>query len=99
MQVSVLIEPLNGRGYRARGGEPFGISAEGVTRDEALAKLQAALETRLRDGAEVVTLEVGSEAKPWMKFAGIFKDDPYFTEVAEIIAENRRAMDNDPNIP
>ncbi len=99
MKVAVLIEPLNGSGYRARGGEPFGISAEGVTREEALAKLQAALEMRLRDGGEVVTLEVGTEAKPWMKFAGIFKDDPYFKEVVQIIAENRRAMDNDPNIP
>ena len=37
MQVSVLIEPLNGSGYRARGGEPFGISVEGVTAKEALA--------------------------------------------------------------
>jgi hypothetical protein len=36
MQVSVLIERVPGNGYRAKGGEPFGLSAEGATRDESL---------------------------------------------------------------
>jgi hypothetical protein len=36
MQVSVLIERVPGNGYRAKGGEPFCLSAEGATRDEAL---------------------------------------------------------------
>jgi len=29
----------------------------------------------------------------------MFKDDPDFEEVVEIIAENRRQMDEDPTIP
>ena len=36
---------------------------------------------------------------PWLPFAGMFKDDPDFQEVVEIIAENRRKMDEDPSIP
>jgi hypothetical protein len=99
MEVAVLIEPLDGSGYRARSAEPFGISAEGPTREAALASLQKELEARLRSGAEIVTLQVGIEANPWVEFAGMFKDDPDFKEVVEIIAENRRAMDGDPDVP
>src|SRR5438874_195671 len=40
MQISVLIEPVPGNGYRAKGGEPFALSAEGATRGEALARLR-----------------------------------------------------------
>ena len=52
-----------------------------------------------RRGAEVVTVEVGSAPNPWLQFAGMFKDDPDFQEVVEIMAENRRIMDEDPTIP
>ncbi len=99
MQMSVLVEPLKGNGFRARGAEPFAFSAEGATREEALAKLKAAVEARLRAGAEIVTLQVGSEPHPWLEFAGMFKDDPDFKDVMQIMAENRRKMDKDPNVP
>jgi hypothetical protein len=36
---------------------------------------------------------------PWVEFAGMFKDDPYFDEVIDIMAENRRKMDADPDVP
>ena len=39
MRISVLIEPVPGNGYRAMGGEPLGLVAEGATRDMALQKL------------------------------------------------------------
>src|SRR6266851_4778870 len=99
MQMSVLVEPVKGNGYRARGAEPFAVCAEGETREEALAKLKALVEARLRDGAEIVTVQVGHEPNPWLEFGGMFKDDPDFKEVVEIIAENRRKMDEDPNVP
>jgi hypothetical protein len=41
MQIPVLVERVKGNGYRARGTEPFAISAKGSTREEALAKLDA----------------------------------------------------------
>ena len=36
MQIPVLIEPIAGNGYRARGGEPLAVVVEAPTRAEAL---------------------------------------------------------------
>jgi hypothetical protein len=99
MQVSVLVERVAGDGYRAQVAEPFGFSADGATRDEAVAKVQQLCQARLVGGAEVVTVDVGSPEHPWLPFAGMFKDDPDFQEVVEIMAENRRQMDKDSTVP
>ena len=32
MQISVLVEPVAGNGYRAKGAAPFGFSAEGAAK-------------------------------------------------------------------
>jgi hypothetical protein len=93
MQIPVLIETIAGNGYRAKSGEPLPLSAEAATRESALAKLKAQLQARFRNGAELVPLEVSPEPHPLAEFAGMFKDDPYFEEVLEIMAENRRKMD------
>src|SRR5690348_5928209 len=47
MRISVLIEPVPGNGYRARGGEPLGLIAEGATRDKALQKLRELIDERV----------------------------------------------------
>jgi hypothetical protein len=101
VQIPILIEPVAGNGFRSRGGEPFALSAEGATREEVLAKLQQQLQSRLRNGTEVVSLDMkeGVVTNPWVEFAGMFKDDPYFDEWQQAIAENRRKMDEDPEIP
>lgn len=96
MQIPVLIERIADNGYRA---EPLGFRAEGTTQEEALAKLKEQIQVRLRAGATLVPLEVSAEQHPLAKFAGLFKDDSDFQEVQEIIAENRRQMDADPDIP
>ena len=98
MQIPILIEPVAGNGYRARGAEPFALSAEGATRAEALAKLRAQLEARMKAG-EIVPLDIPSEPHPLVEFAGMFKDDPDFEDVIQIMAENRRRMDADPDVP
>jgi hypothetical protein len=98
MQVSVLIEPLKGNGYRAKGSNPFPVSARGSTREEALAKLRAKIQAKLKNGTELVALELGPQPHPWMEFAGMFKDDPYFDEVVKIMAENRKRMNEDPDV-
>ena len=41
MQINVLVEPMNGKGFRATGSAPFDIVAEGTTREEALASLNS----------------------------------------------------------
>jgi predicted RNase H-like HicB family nuclease len=101
VEIPVLIEPVAGNGYRAKSGEPLPLAAEGATRDEALRKLRELLQERLHAGAEVAALEVPgpSVPNPWVEFAGMFKDDPYFDEFVEAMAENRRKMDADPDVP
>lgn len=98
MQIPVLIEPIAHNGYRARGIEPFAISAKGATREEALAKLRAKIEKRLKKGAEIVGLEVsGASTHPWMEFAGMFKGDPWIEDWKRSIEEYRKQVDEDPD--
>ncbi len=97
MQIPVLVERVKGNGYRARGTEPFAVSAKGSTREEALAKLWAKIQGRLKNGTEIVGLEVGPQPHPLAEFAGMFKDDPLFEDVLKAIAEYRRQVDNDPD--
>jgi predicted RNase H-like HicB family nuclease len=97
MQIPVLIERVKGNGYRARGTEPFAVSAKGSTREEALAKLRAKIETRLKKGSELVGLDIGPQPHPWMKFAGMFKDDPWTEDWVQSMAEYRQQVEDDPN--
>src|SRR4051812_49256970 len=100
MQIPVLVEKLKGNGYRARGTEPFALSARGATREEALAKLRPKIEGRLKNGTELVGLEVASQPHPLAKFAGMYsRDNPLIQEWIQIMAENRRKMDEDPDVP
>jgi predicted RNase H-like HicB family nuclease len=99
VKIPILIEPIAGDGYRARGGEPFAVVVEARTRDEALAKLKEQLQTRLRNGAEIVPLELGPETHPLAEFVGMFKDDPMLGEWKEAMAEYRRKIDANPDLP
>lgn len=95
MQISVLVEPLNGKGFRATGCEPFGITAEGATREEALNRLRSQVQARLSGGAEIVALEVTPAEHPLMKFAGMFKDDPLIEEWKQAMADYRDQVEKD----
>lgn len=99
MQIPVLVERTARNGYRAQGMEPFAISAKGATREEALAKLRAKIEKRLKKGAELVGLEIGTPpaSDPWMEFAGMFKNDPWIEDWKRSIEEYRRQVDEDPD--
>ena len=97
MQIPVLVERVKGNGYRARGKDPFAVSAKGATREEALARLRAKIQTRLKNGTEIVGLEVGPQPHPLAEFAGMFKDDPLFDDWQKAIAEYRRQVDDDPD--
>ncbi len=88
---------MKGNGYRARGAEPLAISARGATREEALAKLHAKIQSRLKNGTELIGLEVGPQPHPLAEFAGMFKDDPLFEDWQKAIQEYRREVDNDPD--
>src|SRR5438105_3876204 len=99
MKIPILIEPIAGNGYRAHGGEPFAVVVEAPTRDEALAKLKEQLQDRLRNGAEIVSLELAPEPHPLALFVGMFKDDPMLHEWKDAMAEYRATIDREPDLP
>ncbi|MEH2373495.1 type II toxin-antitoxin system HicB family antitoxin [Nostoc sp.] len=68
----------------------------GNTETEAIEKLSQSLQTRL-ETAKIVTLEIEAPKveNPWMKFAGMHKDNPLFAEVLEYIEAERSQVDLD----
>lgn len=68
--------------------------AEGETREQALTHLHDLVRARLAK-AEIVSMEIEQSdlPHPWLKFAGMFKDDPQFDEVLADIAAYRRQLD------
>jgi hypothetical protein len=95
MQISVLIEPVPGQGYRARGGKPLALTAEAATRDAAIQRLRELIEERVAAGAEIVSIDVpGSQIEhPWLPYAGMFRNDPLVEEWKQAMAEYRRQAD------
>ncbi len=96
MTIPVLIEPIANDGFRATGGPPFAVTAQGTTREEALARLREAIDQRMVEGSVLVPLEIDTtEENPWNAVVGMLRDDPLFDEWQEAIAENRRGVDED----
>ncbi|MEW4568871.1 type II toxin-antitoxin system HicB family antitoxin [Tautonia sp. JC769] len=99
MQITVLVEPIPGIGFRASGGPSIGMEAVGATRDEAIGNLRALIAKKIVAGAELVPLEMeGTDPgeNPWNQHAGVFRDDPLFEVWQEAIAEARRDEDPGP---
>jgi len=69
---------------------------ESGDRQSALTDIQKLIVSELM-GAEVVSLEIEipKTENPWLRFAGVFKDDPYFDQMQEDIAEYRLTKDID----
>src|SRR5947209_6881693 len=99
MQIPVLVEPVANKGFRARSGEPLPLSAEGPTADEAVRRLRELLSNGMVGGTRLVSVDLSAADHPWLRGAGMFKDDPLFDEWQENIAERRRQVDSDPIIP
>src|SRR5262245_45398182 len=97
MQIPVLVEPVAKNGYRATCRALDDLSAEGATRDEALPKLRRKLAARMKNGAAILSLELGAEAHPFAEFVGIFRDDPYLDDWKRSMADYRRKIDRDPD--
>ncbi len=66
------------------------------TTEQAVEELKKLLSTRL-EKIEIIPVEIKlpqSEAKnPWMKFAGVFKDDADFAEITENLRGERNQKD------
>lgn len=100
MEIAVLVEKVAENGYRAKGGEPFGLVAEGASRDEAVQKLRALIEHKLGSGAELLKLEIPAKDNPWRRMGGTLDpNDPMVQEWIQIMEENRRKIDEGPDYP
>ncbi|MDB5391848.1 MAG: hypothetical protein JWM11_7494 [Planctomycetaceae bacterium] len=93
MEMTVLIEPINGR-FKASTSQPVMMESEGASREEAIARLQELASTRLASG-EILQVSVtrSDSEHPWMKFAGIWKDHPEFNQFVRNIKEQRECDD------
>jgi hypothetical protein len=70
---------------------------EAATRERALTMLEELL-TQCMNKVEIIPREIQlpsaeQSQKPWMKFAGVFKDDPDFDAVQQYIQEYRQELD------
>lgn len=92
LNYDVLIENQEDGGVSATVLGLPDFQGSGVTKEEALKKLIQLLQERK---PEIVTLEIEppQTEHPWMKFAGMFKDDPQFDEVLAYIEADRRELD------
>lgn len=99
MQIPVLVEPSPGKGFRAKGIEPFNITAEGSTREEALRRLEELIARRVAAGAEIMSLELPTKEHPWAPFAGTLKDEPLADDWIQAMADYRKKVDADPESP
>jgi hypothetical protein len=98
MKIPVLIERIAANGYRARSGEPFVLTAEGATRDDALNNLRRLMDAKLHNGAELAEVSVGEQENPWLSPVGFLPaNDPLVDEWIETMKENRRKLDEEPD--
>ncbi|HKM70144.1 MAG TPA: hypothetical protein VJX94_08820 [Stellaceae bacterium] len=80
MEIPVIVEPLGGDGYRATGagGLSVGLTAEGATPAEAMDRLVAQVQTRLKAGATLAQLTMAAGTAAWKQDAGYLRDEPLY---------------------
>jgi len=99
MRIQVLINPIANNRYHAIGGSPFPFTVEGDTPYEAVQNLRQLIQDRLKAGAGVCSILIPAEENPWIEMAGSMRaDDPLVQEWIEIMAENRRKADENPDL-
>ena len=66
-----------------------------ITPQEAISQVQTRLTERLAT-AQIVSIQIPSPQtqNPWIEFAGIFKDDPDFADIAQAIRAERTSTEN-----
>jgi predicted RNase H-like HicB family nuclease len=95
VQIPVLVEPVADNGFRAKAGEPVPVTAEGATPDEAVRNLRAALDRQLKNGRQLLAMEVTQE-NPWLALAGMHDPkDPLVQKWKQEMAAYRQEDDPD----
>ena len=97
MQIPILIEPLEDGRFRAKAGEPFAASADGLTAAEAAQRLEAVVRERLNTGSLLSVIDLGNGTAPipavGLQLEPLPDNDWFFQTMREAIAENRRRED------
>lgn len=89
MKVNVLVQNNIPEGYIATVLGWPDLMTRGKTEEEALDKVRQAVASRLQQ-SKVVALDISFDesSDPWMKFAGMWENDPTFDDfIAEIAAQ------------
>jgi len=96
MNVTVLMQSTLEKGYTATALGWPDLVVEGRTKDEALENVRAELTRRLAK-SEIVNLqfEPVNGSHPWMKYAGMWKDDPTFDDFLQKIKDYREELDKE----
>jgi predicted RNase H-like HicB family nuclease len=94
MQYQIFVQSHAEQGFVASVVGMPNVSVEGVTEDEAIAKVKIALESQLATG-KLVTIEVESNGAAddqslTLSVAGIFAQDPTFDDWMEKLAVIRK---------
>jgi hypothetical protein len=98
VDIPVLLEPIAGDGYRARGPEPLALTADGSTPEIALKRFQQLLQERLAAGLRIVAVPVPQTKGPLARYAGTLQaEDSLVQSWEESMAEYRRKVDTDPD--
>jgi predicted RNase H-like HicB family nuclease len=105
LKVNILLQEKEGGGAIASFLEIPAYRVEAATREQAIEALKQLMNQHL-EKSEIIPLEISvpcteSPENPWIKFAGIFKDDPDFAEIAEELRAERLSDDEskiDPSI-
>ena len=97
MQYQIFVQSHAEQGFVASVVGMPNVSVEGVTEDEAIAKVKIALESQLALG-KLVTIEVADQvidhdSDPWLKNMGIFADDPTFDDFLREVTAYRQQVD------
>ena len=99
MQIPVLIEPVASNGFRAKAGEPMPLTAEGATPEEALRNLRLALNQELKNGKQLIAVDIAAD-NPWLAMAGMYDpQDPVVQEWKKAMAAYRQEVEDNPDRP
>ena len=97
LTLHLLLEKTEEGRSRATALEFPDCSTEAPTDELAIEQLRQSLSGRLAQ-SRVVEIEVAlpqptQSDNPWIKYAGVFKDDPYFAKVMEQMNAERQGED------
>lgn len=93
LNYSVLVEATEG-GYQATVWGLPDCQVFAQTREDALNNLHEFVKNRFKNVEIIIQeIEAPKTEHPWMKFAGMYKDNPLFDDVLSNIEAYRRELD------